>query len=120
MVTRTQAFPSKYWKAVDLPEGGLRLKMAKLELDKIGPEQKEKYILFFKGQDKQLVLNLTNWDLIAAYAGADSDQWVGKDVELYPTQTTFGSKAIDCIRSPATSTIGTAASSTGAASTACR
>jgi hypothetical protein len=45
-----------------------------------------------------MVLNLTNWDLIATFCGADSDTWTGKDIILYPTTTTFGSKTVDCIR----------------------
>jgi hypothetical protein len=98
MVTKTEAFPSRFWKASDLPPRGTALKIAKLQLEKVGIDQKEKYTLYFKGQDKQLVLNGTNWDLIAAFCGADSDQWAGKDISLYPTQTTFGGKTVDCIR----------------------
>jgi hypothetical protein len=98
MVTKSEAFPSRFWKSTDLPPRGLVLKIAKLALDKVGMDQKEKYTLYFKGQDKQLVLNGTNWDSIAAFCGGDSDQWTGKDVILFPTTTTFGGKTVDCIR----------------------
>jgi hypothetical protein len=98
MVTRAEAFPSKYLKAADLPEGGKLFRIAKLEIHKIGPDQEEKYVLFFKGEPRQLVVNLTNWDAIAAFLDAESDNWVGKEVVLFATTTTFGSKTVDCIR----------------------
>jgi hypothetical protein len=98
MVTRSEAFPSKYWKAADLPPGGKALKIAKLSIEKVGLDQSEKHVLFFKGEDKQLILNITNWDAIAALCGADSDQWTGKTIVIFPTQTTFGGKTVDCIR----------------------
>jgi len=99
MVTKAVAFPSRFWKAADLPPGGLVLKIAKSQLEKVGQDQKEKYCLYFKGQDKQLVVNSTNWDLIADFCGADSDIWPGKDVVLVPDKTPFGAKGmVDCIR----------------------
>jgi hypothetical protein len=98
MVTRDEAFPSPYLKAPDLPPRGKKFKIAKLQLERVGLDQKEKYVLFFKGEDKQLILNITNWDAIAEFCGADSDTWTGKDIVLYPDKTTFGGKTVDCIR----------------------
>ena len=99
MVTRNEAFPSRLFKAADITEEGLPLKIAKVEQEKVGPDQELKWVLYFKGHDKQLVLNGTNWDLIAAaLREEDSDNWIGKTIELYPTQTQFGKKMVDCIR----------------------
>jgi hypothetical protein len=98
MVTRSEAFPSKYWKTADLPPSGKAVRIAKLQIEKVGLDQSEKYVLFFKGEDKQLILNITNWDAVAAICGADSDEWTGKAVVIYPTKTTFGGKTVDCIR----------------------
>jgi hypothetical protein len=99
MVTKSEAFPSRFYKAAEIPGHGLPLKIAKLEQEKVGPDQELKWVMFFKGQDKQLILNGTNWDLIAtALREEDSDNWVGKTIELFPTQTQFGNKMVDCIR----------------------
>src|SRR5262245_15999526 len=99
MPTRNEAFPSRFFKAADIPRDGLVLAIAKVEQEKIGPDQELKWVLYFKGQDKQLVLNGTNWDLIAAALNEDdSDNWVGKPIVIYPTQTQFGKKMVDCIR----------------------
>jgi hypothetical protein len=99
MVTKSDALPSKYLKAADIPAQGLPVKIAKIEREKVGTEQKEKWVVYFRGVEKQLVLNGTNWDLIAAaLREEDSDAWIGKTIELYPTQTPFGGKLVDCIR----------------------
>ena len=99
MATKSETFPSRFFKAADVPASGLPLKIAKVEQEKVGPDQELKWVVFFKGQDKQLILNGTNWDLIAAaLREEDSDNWVGKPIELFPTQTPFGNKMVDCIR----------------------
>jgi hypothetical protein len=98
MVTKATAFPSKYWRADDLPEGGKVFKIECLDVEKIDTEKEEKNVLRFSKSDKALVLNVTNWDSIAAICGADSDEWPGKFVVLYPTETTFGGKTVPCIR----------------------
>jgi hypothetical protein len=81
----------------DLPPGGKAFKIAKLQVERIGPDQQEKFVLFFKGEEKQLVLNITRWDAIAEFCSVDSDTWSGKIVVLYPGKTTFGGKVVDCI-----------------------
>src|SRR5215469_7431156 len=79
MVTKNEAFPSRFFKAADITEEGLPLKIAKVEQEKVGPDQELKWVLYFKGHDKQLILIATNWDLIAAaLREEDSDNWIGK------------------------------------------
>jgi hypothetical protein len=99
MPTKNEAFPSRWLKAEDIPQQGLALKIAKIEVEKIGTDQKENYVVYFRGQDKALVLNGTNWELIAAALREEnSDDWPGKIIELFPTTTNFGAKTVDCIR----------------------
>jgi hypothetical protein len=98
MVNKAQAFPSKFLKADDLLQGGKVLKIEALDLEKIGTDKEDKYVLRFSKFDKASVLNVTNWDLIAAFAGADSDDWPGKFVVLYPTTTSYAGKSVPCIR----------------------
>ena len=99
MPTKREAFPSRFFKAADILDNGLPLKIAKVEREKVGPDQELKWVVYFKGQERQLVPNGTNWDLIAAALNEeDSDNWGGKTIELFSTQTQFGSKMVDCIR----------------------
>ncbi len=64
-----------------------------------GGTKNKKPVVFFKGTEKGLALNITNARVIAGmYGGFDSDKWIGKRITLYPTTTTFGSQTVECIR----------------------
>ena len=77
-------FPSKYLRAEDLEED-LVVTMGKVTMEemtqKYGPRT-EKPVLHFKELDKALVINKTNWALIAKQHGEESDAWEGKRIVL--------------------------------------
>ncbi len=55
--------------------------------------------LFFVGKDKGLVLNKTNFNVIADITGeADSDDWPGKRITLYATKVDYQGRRVDAIR----------------------
>lgn len=65
----------------------------------VGGKKNKKPIVFFRGKEKGLGLNITNARTIAAmYGGFEAEKWIGKAVTLYPTTTDFGGKTVDCIR----------------------
>lgn len=102
MVTRSEAFPSKFLKASDLNGKPAIVRIAATPFEKLkspnGVEQ-SKIVLSFHGTEKKLPLNMVNFDSVAAIVGNDeSDTWVGHRIELYPTQTTMAGKLTDCIR----------------------
>jgi hypothetical protein len=101
MPTREDLFPSKYLKAADLNGKPAVVEIEKAPSEKLkgldGTEQ-VKTVLYFKGAEKSLPLNMTNWDLCAAICGDDTDDWAGHAIELYPTTTMMGGKAVACIR----------------------
>ena len=75
-------------------------------IDTVGPRvietdegEKEKLVAKFVGKDKELILNMTNCDMLAQITGTeDYDRWVGARVVLYPTTTRFGNKTVPCLR----------------------
>jgi hypothetical protein len=65
----------------------------------VGGKKNKKPVVYFRGKEKGLGLNITNARTIASmYGGFDAEKWIGKAVTLYPTTTTFGDKTVDCIR----------------------
>jgi hypothetical protein len=58
----------------------------------------EKPVIFWRGKDKGMILNITNWDTLEEQYGPDSDDWTGQPMILYPTETRFGSKKVPCMR----------------------
>ncbi len=81
MSTRDELYPSKWFKASDIPEMGLPVQIEHVTRKKIGAEQKDKPVVGFKGHEKELVLNVTNFDCIAnALSEDDTEKWLGRVV----------------------------------------
>jgi hypothetical protein len=98
---KDDVFPSKYLKCADLNGRPITVTIARAPLETLkNPEGKEqaKIVLYFTGAKKTLPLNLTNWDACAEVAGADTDDWPGHRIELYPAKTQMAGKTVDCIR----------------------
>ena len=58
-----------------------------------GKEALDKWVCYFDGTDKGLVLNKTNLNTIARLYGDDTDLWIGKPITLFATEVQFGSTA---------------------------
>ena len=87
MATREDIFPSRWFKAIDLDGQPLNvtIEYMAMELVGFGAEEKEKPTLKFKGIEKPLILNVTNFKSIEKLCGKNSDDWTGKQIQLFPT-----------------------------------
>jgi len=63
-----------------------------------GKTKSRKPVVHFKEFDKPFGLNKTNGKAIATLYTNETERWIGKQVELYPARTTFGSEEVDCVR----------------------
>jgi hypothetical protein len=96
---RDDLFPSKYFKAEDLPPAGLPVKIEGVTRERIGQEQKEKPVITFAKQTKALVMNRTNYESIAEILGdGNTDSWAGRVIILYSDKTTYAGKMTPCVR----------------------
>jgi hypothetical protein len=98
---RDEVFPSKYLKASDLNGKSIvvTIESAPLEvLKNPGGKEQTKTVLYLRGGKKALPLNVVNWDSVAEICGADTEDWPGGKIELYPARTQMGGKMVDCIR----------------------
>jgi hypothetical protein len=90
-------YGSKYFSAADLHGEMIRRKIGKVEIgdlkDKDG-STKRKFVVYFKGVDKPLVLNRTNAQKLAAGLGKDPTAWVGVVCELYAEMTSLGKEGV--------------------------
>jgi hypothetical protein len=86
-------YGSKYLSVADLKGGEPRLKIGKVEVadlrDKTGTT-KRRYVTFFEGIEKGLVINITNAKKLAEAYGKQSAKWIGQIVELYSEDTSLG------------------------------
>ena len=92
----TEAFPSKYLSATDIPAENIKLVMSHVETTEL--EGKQKLVLFFHKAKKGLMLNKTNATNIATAYGNDTDDWSGKEIVLFEAMVDFQGKTVAAIR----------------------
>jgi hypothetical protein len=94
-----EAFPGKYLKSADVKERPRIAVISHIEHEKVGKgaDAEEKYVLYFEGDNKPMVLNRTNWDTLEDAFG-DSNDWTGHKVKIKTARTQFQGKSIDGIR----------------------
>lgn len=97
MANYLKAFPSKYLKAADL-ERDTEVKVRKVVSEEVGPAKDPRLVAYFEGVEKGVVLNKTRCNGIARAAGSDdTDDWIGANVILYPSETQFQGEMVECI-----------------------
>lgn len=112
----TEAFPSKFISAADLGGHEATVKITHVAPDEIGGKQK--YICYFAGKKKGLVLNKTNWNTIARISGHDdTDDWTGVEVVLYEAMVDFQGDSVPAVRIKAPSRRASVAGGNGNIST---
>jgi hypothetical protein len=85
-------------KPGDIPAKGLAVTIAKLEVEQVGQDRERKGILYFRGEDKGLVLNKTNSTMIASFCGNNTDDWRDKVIILVREPTRYAGKPTEGIR----------------------
>ena len=86
---RSELFPSRFLKHPDLQGRASIVVMQKVTREDVGDDAKRKPVIYFRGKEKGLVCNATNYDVIADAYGDETDDWAGQPIELYPTKVTF-------------------------------
>ncbi len=78
---------SKYMKKEDCGDDGILVTIAALKQENVAPDNKPaelKWILYFQGDFKPLVINSTNTKLIEKALDSDeTDDWIGKQIVLF-------------------------------------
>jgi hypothetical protein len=95
------AFPSSYLKASELPDEGIVVTIQSIAMETIGED--EKPVIYFAEEDltggKSLVLNKTNAGTISEVLRTpETDEWIGKRIAIFPTETDYQGKRVACIR----------------------
>jgi hypothetical protein len=95
-------FPSEYLATPDLKGRDVTLTITDVRCDKVmkeGGKVEMKYVLYFAGTAKKMILNRKSQpEAIAAMYGTEARGWIGKRITLYPAKTKFGKEIKDCMR----------------------
>ena len=94
------AYPSNYIKAPDLQGREVNLTITRVVMEDIGSgeDKDHKPIVYFQGTEKGLALNRTNANNIALMYGAETNNWIGQTITLFPTQVDFKGRSVEAIR----------------------
>lgn len=101
MPRASEMYPSRWMAAADLLDQDLTLTIDRIETQVIKDfdgGDTEKWVLFFREEDKGLVLNKTNTKVIAGLYGDETEDWRGQRVTLYPTWVDFQGRSVEAIR----------------------
>lgn len=91
------AFPSKYLKASDLKGQHITVTIDRIAFESM--DGKLKPVAYFRGKEKGMVLNKTNSNAIESMVGsAETNDWAGVRVSLFPTKVEYQGKRVDAIR----------------------
>ena len=102
-----EAYPSKYIKESDLQGQPRVLTIARVSVETLDQSSNEtKPVVYFQGAQKGLVLNVTNKNVFVLLYGKETNNWNGRQIELYPSQTDFRGEVVACIRCRAPGAVG--------------
>jgi hypothetical protein len=90
-------YGTKYFSTTDLHGKTPRHRIGKVEIGNLREKDgstKRKFLVYFRGVDKPLVLNRTNAQTLATALGKDPTAWIGVVVELYAEMTSLGKEGV--------------------------
>jgi hypothetical protein len=99
------ATPSNGLKAADLEGSEITLTIKSYEAKEFDEKGRNgetykalKPVFSFHETDKTFVMNKTNREAVAYAYGKEMDDWLDKEITLYPTIVPFGDKKVEAIR----------------------
>lgn len=91
-------FPSHYIKADLLkPNQEIPLVIREIKLEEVD-DGVSKPVMYFADKRAGLVLNRTNSNTLADVWGAETDDWIGKEIILFRSMTEYQGRRIACLR----------------------
>jgi hypothetical protein len=97
----TEMYPSRFFRAADVPKRGITLVIEDVTEEEVngdGEGKQTKWALKFKDEDRLLVLNKTNATILAEAFGPNTESWIGKAITLRTEKVSFGGRLTDGIR----------------------
>lgn len=95
----SNAYPSKYLRSADIGDKTWRLKIGRVAVENVGGENEDhKPVVYFEGAAKGMVLNKTNAEAIAFVHGDETDNWLGKEIEVFTMMVQYQGRSQPGIR----------------------
>ncbi len=96
-MNKASIFPSKHLSAADLPDEGMTVTIKEVTVERM-QDGDEKPIMSFADRGlKDMIINVTKWNTIAKLYGDESDDWVGKRINIRPGEVKYQGNMVACI-----------------------
>jgi len=86
----------KSFNAKDLAGGPMLLTIKDVK-EKTFDDDNTKNVVIFEEAKKQLILNVTNTNILCDEFGDEDVDWIGKKIELFQGKTQFKGKLVNCV-----------------------
>lgn len=90
--------PPPHLTAADLNDSDVEVTIKSVGFAEVGEAKDTKGVVYFEEFTRGMVVNSTNRQRIEGWHGLETDDWIGKKITLYPSETEFGGKTVECIR----------------------
>lgn len=90
--------PPPHLEAADLNGKDTVVTITGVDFAEVGEEKARKGVLRLEEFPRAMVLNRTNLKRLIAMLGNETDDWTGKRITLYPSETDFGGNTVPCLR----------------------
>lgn len=89
--------PAPHIAAEDL-DGDTVVTITGVRFAEVGEDKTRKGVIDTKEFDRGFVVNRTNLLRIIAQHGHETEDWVGQQITLYPSETDFAGRTVPCVR----------------------
>jgi len=91
---------SKFLKADDLKGQAVKVTIASSALEAMTQDQAgdHKVVIMFKDKEKGMALNKTNYNALVSVFGTESDNWNGKEIEIFAMAVDYQGKSVMGLR----------------------
>lgn len=90
--------PPKHLDAADLGGKDNIVTIKNVAFTEVGETKERKGALVLAEFDRPMVINRTNIKRLIKKLGGDTDQWIGKQITLYPSECDYKGDTVSCIR----------------------
>lgn len=106
----SQMFPSRWLSSADIEGHTPTVIIRAITVETVGapPKDEEKYVMWFEGKQKGLILNKTNGVATGQLHGNNTDNWMGKQIQLYVARVRAFGAIHDAIRIRSAGTVSAA------------
>lgn len=92
------AFPSAFINAASLNGQTHTVIIERFEQESEMPDGTKKPAVYFNGRNAGLILNKTNATVLESMLGAETDNWIGKTIDLRVEKVSFQGSMVDGVR----------------------